>query len=298
MDTPYTDVEELLKHVRCAERDVVTPDGVALRVALADIGERYAAFAADVWLTLCASAAIELIMFFTTGALSHQTLVLSAFIAFFVRTLYFTLFEIRWAGSTPGKRFFGLQVIDRRGGPLTPGAIVARNLTREVEFFYPLYMVLAGRSWVRAPWESMMIVLWIVLTAALPLLNVNRLRAGDLLGGTMVIAVPKRALLPDLAEAESTFVFSREQLEYYGIAELQVLEDVLRRPALHDTMALEQEICEKIRRRIQWREPIPPDQVHLFLIDFYKAQRQVLENYKVWGDVRRDKRHAAASASD
>lgn len=293
MESQYPDVEALLHRVRRVERELITPDGVPLRIALADVGERYAAFAADVFITLVASMVIELAAFATTGALTGEILVISAFVSFIVRTAYFTLFEIRWAGTTPGKRFFGLKVINRAGGPLTPGAVVARNLSREVEFFYPLYMVLAVSSWTQAPWEAFVVVAWIILTATLPLLNADRSRAGDLLGGTIVVAVPKRVLLEDLAEKESSFIFSREQLEYYGIVELQVLEEVLRQPETPQTIALELEIYEKIRHRIEWREDLPADEVHRFLTDFYKAQRHVLENYKVRGEVRRDKRHGA-----
>ena len=32
----------------------------------------------------------------------------------------------------------GIKVIDRHGGPLLPGAVIARNLTREIEYFLPL----------------------------------------------------------------------------------------------------------------------------------------------------------------
>lgn len=291
MESQYPDVEALLHRVRRVERELITPDGVPLRITLADVGERYAAFAADVSITLIASAFIEIAGFSTAGMLTHETLAISAFVSFVVRTAYFTVFEIRWAGSTPGKRFFGLKVISRRGGPLSPAAVVARNLTREVEFFYPLYMVLAARSWTRAPWEAFITVAWIVLTAVLPLLNADRLRAGDLLGGTVVVALPKRELLEDLAETESSFSFSREQLEYYGIAELQVLEHILRRPSSPETIALEAEICDKICRRIQWHGEVPSENFHRFLTDFYKAQRFMLENYKVWGEVRHDKRH-------
>ena len=56
------------------------------------------------------------------------------FVAFVLRNLYFIHFELAWQGSTPGKYFTGLRVIERHGGELTPAAIVARNLTREVEF--------------------------------------------------------------------------------------------------------------------------------------------------------------------
>jgi hypothetical protein len=38
-------------------------------------------------------------------------------------------------------------VIDRRGGPLRPAAVVARNLIRQAEFFFPLELLLVSRGW-------------------------------------------------------------------------------------------------------------------------------------------------------
>ena len=44
---------------------------------------------------------------------------------------------MRWRGITPGKRVFGLRVIDRGGGALRADAVIARNLMREIEVFLP-----------------------------------------------------------------------------------------------------------------------------------------------------------------
>lgn len=291
MSSEVQSFDDLMGRVRRERREIVTPDGVPLRVDLADPGERYAAFAADFFITLLASCLIEIAGTISVGALTHRTLVISAFIFFIVRTGYFSGFEIRWAGVTPGKRMLGLRVIDRRGGPLLPGAVIARNLTREAEFFYPITMVLATRSWARAPWEAVVVMAWILLMMLLPFFSRERLRAGDLLGGTIVIAMPKLLLLEDLVRDERTFAFTEGQLQYYGIAELQVLEDVLRRSYGPDKARLQAEICAKIQRRIEWEGEMRPEAAGTFLRDFYAAQRAFLERRKNLGDERTDKRH-------
>ena len=65
---------------------------------------------------------------------------------FVVRNLYFIHFELSWRGATPGKRIVGIRVIDRRGGPLLPAAVIARNLTREVEIFIPLRVLISATA--------------------------------------------------------------------------------------------------------------------------------------------------------
>src|SRR5262249_10177072 len=149
-----------------------------------------------------------------------------------------------WRGATPGKRIVGVRVIDREGGPLLPGAVIARNLTREIEFFLPLGLLTpAGMALVGgSPWFALALGLWMLLFTLLPLFNRDRLRAGDMIAGTMVVAMPRRLLLEDLAERKARFVFAEAQLKAYGAFELQVLEEVLRRTGGATGMGLRREI--------------------------------------------------------
>ena len=275
-------------------RALVTPDGVPLRVEIADYAERAAAFAGDFVVTLVAT---ELILFFAaliSFGHANATYAAGVFVAFLVRNAYFVCFELLWSGATPLKRAMGLRVVDRNGGALTAGAIVARNLSREAETFFPLGMIVTAQSWLAAPWEILPVALWLVLTAALPLCNRDRLRAGDLIAGTLVIAVPKQLLLEDLVERRHTYTFTDAQLDRYGILELHVLEDVLRRPATYETDRVLDEIAEKVRRKIGWSGSTPRD-TRTFLLDFYTAQRAFLELRKNFGDERADKHHAATA---
>jgi len=216
---------------------------------------------------------------------------IALFIGFVVRNLYFVYFELAWRGSTPGKRLVGLRVIDRAGGPLLPSAVVARNLTREVEMFIPLGVLL---TWGKTAgdvidWENLAIAIWLLFFAALPFINRDRMRGGDLIAGTMVISLPKRVLSSDLVERAAQFTFSEPQLRAYGAFELQVLEELLRRPDSPESMRVLNEVCDKICRRIGWTAPVAPAEVVPFLREFYTAERAFLEREQLYGKARADK---------
>jgi uncharacterized RDD family membrane protein YckC len=210
------------------------------------------------------------------------------FIGFLIRNLYFIYFELAWRGATPGKRIIGLRVIDRNGGPLVASAVIARNLTREVEMFIPLGILL------RAPatgidWQQFAIAAWVMFCLAIPAFNKDRMRGGDLIAGTVVISLPKVALLGDLVERTLQFTFTPAQLQAYGAFELQVLEELLRRPQNRDGMHVLDEVCDKICRKIGWTAPLPRKDVVAFLRDFYTAERAFLEREQLYGKARADK---------
>ena len=285
---------EFLEGSRRQQRTIVTPEGVPVTVELADHGERLTAFAIDVVIWFLLTIAVYLPLFFVAFRKDAALLALSIvlFIGFVVRNLYFIHFELAWRGATPGKRLIGLRVIDRRGGPLLPSAIVARNLTREVEAFIPLGLLLTW-SGTHPNWEHLFVAIWLLFFAALPFVNRDRMRGGDLIGGTMVIALRKRVLSGDLVEREATYVFTAQQLRAYGAFELQVLEELLRRPKSIETSKLLAEVCEKIQHKIGWTAPLPPGDTELFLREFYTAQRAFLEREQLFGKPRADKYEAA-----
>ncbi len=125
--------------------------------------------------------------------------------------------------------------------------------------------------------------------AALPAINRDRMRGGDLIAGTMVIALPKRALLSDLVDGAVQFSFTEQQLRAYGAFELQVLEELLRRPDSAESLRVLNDVCDKICRKIIWTAPVPPNQVARFLRDFYTAERAFLEREQLYGKGRADK---------
>ena len=125
--------------------------------------------------------------------------------------------------------------------------------------------------------------------ALLPAINRDRMRGGDLIAGTVVIALPKRALSSDLVDGTLQFFFTEQQLRAYGAFELQVLEELLRRPEFAESLRVLNDVCDKICRRIVWTAPVPPNQVALFLRDFYTAERAFLEREQLYGKGRADK---------
>jgi uncharacterized RDD family membrane protein YckC len=225
--------------------------------------------------------------------------------AFLLRTFYFIAFELRWSGRTPGKRTLGLRVVAADGGGLEAGMVFARNLTRELEVFLPLLALMAPQillpegTW----WAWPAVAAWAVAVSLLPFFNRRRARLGDLAAGTVVVEEPRETLLPDLlgspqpsaggsAAAEARPVsrrFSEAQLEVYGIRELQVLEDVLRRPDAADDHELLELIRRRIERKIDWEsvEEVPTFE---FLHSFYAEQRAHLEHRMLLGERREKKR--------
>jgi len=274
-------------------REIVTPEGVPVMVEIADYGERLVAFSIDFAIWTLLTILIYLPIIFVIGRTGGSLIAISIalFIGFIVRNLYFIYFELAWQGSTPGKRVVGLRVIDRRGGPLLPSAVIARNLTREVEMFIPLGVLLEGGRSVGGgvDWGQLSTALWLLFFAALPAINRDRMRGGDLIAGTMVIALPRRALSSDLVEHTMQFTFTPHQLQAYGAFELQVLEELLRRPPSAETTQVLDEVCDKIGRKIGWTDPLPRRDVPAFLRDFYTAERAYLEREQLFGKARANK---------
>lgn len=290
-------------------KDLLTPEGVKIPFAVASIGDRLGAFLLDFLLVIVALVVVWIIagLAFTaerTIGVGAGVFSLALIANFFLRNGYFIFCEIHLGGRTLGKWAVGLRVISRDGGPLSAEAVIARNLTRDLEFYMPLSAAVLALV-VDAPWWiSLGTSLWLFIFCAVPLFNKDRLRVGDIIGGTIVVRTPRSVLLPDLADrvvqvagaaptaVDPRFPFTQEQLDIYGIHELQVLEDLLRRYEHHtlDFRVL-QEVCEKIKNKISW----PRDQwqvpVHDFLQAFYKAQRHRLERKMLFGNRQERKKY-------
>ena len=276
-----------------------TPEGVALPLTLAGIGERLGAFVLDSCIIGFATAVAGFVagVALLLGAVSVLGVLLVA--SFLLRNLYFAVCEVGWSGMTLGKRAMGLRVIARDGGSLTAGAAFARNLMREVELFVPLTVLLAPRAVLGGGpvWIAFVSGAWLFVFAALPFFGRDRLRCGDLVAGTLVVRLPRAVLLPDLTEAaeaqpwraERGIRFTAEQLDLYGITQLQLLEKVLRESHRNrDAMA---PLAERIQRKIGWAAaPGAAVEAEEFLRAFYTAQRARLEYRLLLGERRQDKR--------
>jgi uncharacterized RDD family membrane protein YckC len=277
-------------------REVVTPEGVPLRFAVAPAGDRVGALLLDLLLVAATVGGllVPVIWLAARGALPADLVLAAAILAaFLVWTFYFAFFELSWNGQTPGKRRLGLRVVDAAGGPLRAEAVLARNLTREAELLLPL-LALSGGEAIHpgAPGAARLAALgWLVLFGLLPLFNRDRLRVGDLLAGTLVVRQPEAVLLEDLSAARplaaEALAFQDAQLDVYGIYELQVLERVLRQEGPGRAGALEA-VAERIRAKIGWEGSAAPEP---FLRAFYGALRGRLEHRMLLGRRREDKHH-------
>ena len=142
-------------------------------------------------------------------------------------------------------------------------------------------------------------LVWLAIFALMPLATRDRLRVGDLVAGTWVVRSEPVPLLRDLTTAAPSrqYRFTTAQLDVYGIAELQVLERLLRQPNTKATSATKKEVLERILDKIAW-----PDRESLdgesFLNGYYAALRAHLEQRALFGDRRADKAEAAARRSD
>jgi uncharacterized RDD family membrane protein YckC len=274
-------------------REVVTPEGVVVHVRLASASARLGALILDLVILFAALIVLAILTFVSGSNLGRAAGVLALF---GLRSFYFSGFELAWNGRTPGKRMTGLRVVNRRGGTLTPAAVIARNLMREVELFLPLSIAISGGAGITTdPWTFATLLIWVCVLAALPVFNRDRLRAGDMVAGTWVIIEPKPALLPDLVSERTVadiYRFTTQQLAVYGVKELQVLEEVLRSPSV-SRHELERDVAQRIARKIGYTDTaaVMAD-AEKFLEAFYAAQRRRLEAELAFGRRRRDKNDA------
>ena len=276
------------------ERELVTPEGVDLRVRLAQASQRAGAFILDLGIMLGCLIALTLLAMGAAWATRAQggeiVVVIWLLGAFLLRNAYFISFELGARAATPGKRVVGLRVAARDGGRLTANAIFARNAMRELEFYLPLSFLLAQSQMASHVdgWLYLLGVVWSGVFVLFPLFNRDRLRAGDLVAGTWVVQAPRPKLLVDLAdegvERLARFAFSPEQLQAYGVKELHVLEQVLRVKDRRTMTA----VAERIRRKIGWT-PSADERDEDFLSAFYAGLRGRLEGRLLFGHRRRDK---------
>ena len=284
-------------------RVIITPEGLALDMELGRVSGRAAAFFLDILILVLAGGLIigslHLIAIALNTDASALILSISMIIGFFLRNGYFLYFELYWQGATPGKKAVGLKVVSRDGGPLTTGAVFSRNLLRELEFFIPLSLLFAPQAVSTATpgWAYALTGLWAVIFLLMPLLNQDRARCGDLVAGTLVVTRPAAWLRMDAAEkgagrkSAGEFLFTQEQLGMYGIRELQVLEEILRRGERGRAHRhLLRTVCDKITRKFAWNKKVPGSKVDAFLQAFYRAQRARLEHRLLMGERREKKR--------
>lgn len=274
--------------------EIVPPEGVPVSLNVATAGARFGAQTLDILITFGGMFLFLLFVIFTNFLDEGLLVSLFFLLTFFLRVPYYIFSELVWNGRTLGKRIVKIRVISADGGRLTPHQIVARNLMKEVEVFLPATTLLTGNF--GNGWTGFAIFVWMCAILLFPLLNKRRLRLGDMIAGTLVVEQPKAFLMPDLAapkvKTESGFVFDVSHLNIYGRFELQALEGILReRPKTPDARQRVSDVVRTIRRKINYVEPLLPNDHWAFLTDFYRQQRAYLESRQLFGDARENKFH-------
>ena len=274
-------------------RQFITPEGVDLRLEIAPFGQRAAAFLLDALIIVGVLVALSLLCLLAAlgghNEIAGQAVVVLWLLGLFLlRNAYFLFFEMGPRAATPGKRALKIRVAARDGGALTATSVFARNAMREIEIFLPATFLIVQHQGVDGV-LALLGLTWTGVFLLFPLFNRDRLRLGDLVAGTWVVMAPTRRLLPDMALAANTyaaarFEFTAAQLDAYGVKELQVLEDVLRRRHIETIRG----VADRIRVKIGWMRG-PDESDFDFLDAYYAALRRRLEQLMLLGRRRKDK---------
>jgi uncharacterized RDD family membrane protein YckC len=295
-------------------RTLVTPEGIVLPVTLGSRGSRAGALILDVMIIFSSFLAFLLLLLWIASGLFEGTnldpdaapngaqeflpilLVLVMFCGWYG---YFLVQELGPRGATFGKRITGIRVAARGGERLTAEAVIARNLLRDIEIFYPLIALLTLLSLSESGEDIGMLgwamTGWFTLFLLFPFFNRDALRAGDIVAGTWVVERP-RAKLGDVLSTQGAaaasgasdltgarYQFGEAELAVYGEKELQTLERMLRE-AEPDALAV---VHGTICRKIGW-EPGAGDE-RAFLEAFYAQLRAKLEGEMRFGKRKADK---------
>lgn len=293
-------------------RTMVTPEGLALPIRVGARGSRAGALMLDVTIIAGSIIAFNYTLYWIAGGLLKGSVldpastsrgaqeflqILVVMADFLVWYGYFLVQELGPRGATLGKRMLGLRIASRSGGRLTPEAVIARNLLRDIELFYPLIFVLVvlvqsieGEGDPLLGWIA---TGWFALFLLLPFFNRDALRAGDIVAGTWVVEAPRTRLAETLstqgaaatrgasAVTGARYEFGEAELSVYGEKELQTLEKMLRDARPEALEAVHATIC----RKIGWNPGAGDERA--FLEAFYAQLRAKLE-----GDMRFGKRKA------
>lgn len=289
------------------QRTLVTPEGVALDVAIAPASARVGALFIDLSALFGMFVAFVLTILLLVWGYERAGLpsvsdgvlnflfILFIIGTFLARNAYFLFFELGQRAATWGKRSVGIRVAARDGGRLTAEAVIARNLLRDIEMFLPLmFMTSGGVQGTLSEFAAWSGIIWVGIFLLFPLLNKDRLRCGDLIAGTWVVQAPKAALggvvatgAPASAEVAALptdrYRFSEAELSVYGEYELQMLEQVLR----NDNAEAMETVAATICGKIGWTPPIGDERA--FLEAYYTQLRARLERAMRFGRRRADK---------
>ena len=159
---------------RYSDRYIVdTPENIEFGYDVAGIGMRFLAALVDTTIFVLIMYVVFQLLDFDVWSPVFNTFVISSTL---LQCAYYIAFERFWNGQTPGKRVFGIRVVQEAGRPVTLMSSVIRNLVRLLDFFPIFY----GTG-----------------TVAM-LIDKRSRRVGDLAAGTLVVRDRQRVTLESL----------------------------------------------------------------------------------------------------
>lgn len=267
---------------RSKRRRFVTPEGVDLSLEIASAGLRFSALLVDLVLMLLVLVLASFALNSAAPGNNASMMLIIWLLGFFLlRNGWFVLFELGPRAATPGKRLVNIRVVARDGGRLDVSSIIARNFVREVEMFLPItFIVAAGGEDMLDSGIAVLGLGWTLAMSLFLLFNKDRMRLGDLIGGTWVVVANRKKMAIDLStvsnQGAEALQFSNADLSVYGIYELQELERVLRD---RDTKVM-RAVADTIRAKIG-RPLVGSDDE--FLIAYYRQLKAKLERDLLFG---------------
>lgn len=182
---------------------VATPENIEIEYELGGVGSRFLANLIDSLLQIVVLVAVAMVFGLVGMLLRVSGLVwaravmdffsnivqgLSAVATFLILWGYFIWFELAWNGQTPGKRQMGLRVIRDGGYPVTPFAVITRNLLRAVDgMVLVTFGLIVGGQVAHSPGLSALGGLSVLVTLCFMLFSGRYQRMGDFVAGTMVV---------------------------------------------------------------------------------------------------------------
>lgn len=290
------------------QRALITPEGLAVPMTIASRGARVGALVLDFMILFTGLSVLQLVLILTLGGVFEEAidaanqsvsgageflLIVLILVVFLARYGYFMGMELGSRGATWGKRIVGIRVAARGGGRLTPEAVIARNLLRDIELFMPIVFLVIAPSGEAGSFGLAGLV-WFLVFMLFPFFNRDALRAGDVIAGTWVVEAPRTKLAEALSTSVAAasgqsdltgarYVFSKDELSVYGEHELQTLERMLRNADSDSMSAVHTAICNKIG----WDCGVGDERA--FLEAFYAQLRAKLETDLRFGKRKTDK---------
>lgn len=120
---------------------LTTPEGVTIDLVLAGLGSRFAAALLDVVIRTAVIIAVAILGGLIGEVRGGWAVAFATIFIFFITFGYDLLFEVLANGRTLGKRWTGIRVVDRNGGPVRFVASAVRNLLRIIDILPGFYLL-------------------------------------------------------------------------------------------------------------------------------------------------------------